>query len=385
MTNYLNIINSPQIKHDKYFEVLRDFRKGGINLENFEEIIKLISKLPDIAERKPSDFALFDKFGLSDISENDQIVITRELQRRSIESNKKCWHPEASLETCRINSSGKIIISAAHSIQNNGILSRIVENGHVMGYTLDKAEFEGKEYGKNHASIFWGFCNIHDSIFNPIEISPYKGTEEQHFLFAYRGFVISSHKKEESTYWIDYGEQSINDIKKNKKLFDSAILSKEYSVIKTEVFELPAMYPIAVSSSFYLDFDFNGNAINHSEDRMEDIYVTLFPTNNKTYFLISYFKQDANLYSDLGNQLRKRNKLKSDITMLVAAHTENVYFNPIYYKTFIEKHEEELERISFQSQFDYASVGKDNEISIEFSFTPNDYLNNSFGINFFGY
>ena len=86
--------------------------------------------------------------------------------------------------TCNVDSTGKIIVSAAHSIQNNGVLSKIVEKGHVMSYILDKGDFDGKQIGKNHASIFWGFCNTHDSIFSPIETSPYTGTPEQHFLFV---------------------------------------------------------------------------------------------------------------------------------------------------------------------------------------------------------
>ena len=93
--------------------------------------------------------------------------------RRAIEKSKKCWHPEANPGTCKIDGNWKIIVSAAHSIQNNGVLSNIAEKGHVMSYVYDKGEFDGKEIGKNLASFFWGFCITHDAIFNPIETSPY--------------------------------------------------------------------------------------------------------------------------------------------------------------------------------------------------------------------
>lgn len=198
-------------------------------------------------------------------------------------------------------------------------------------------------------------------------------------------FVVASHKKIEVSNWINFGEQAGNDIAENKKIFDNAILTNDYSVIETEIFELPAFYPITVSSSFYLDFDFEGNPIPHSEGRMEDIYVTLFPTNNKTYFLLSYFTLDKHLYGYLGDQLRKRNNLKSDITMLIAAHAENVYFNPTYYTTFIEKHEKNLEQIMFHSQMGYATIDENSQIQVDFSFTPSNYLNNPYEIDFFGY
>lgn len=385
MVNFLGQLENPQINYEKFFEVMKDMRKGGLNPTMYVDFLDAISKLPKIHLRQPSHYKVFDKFNLTDLSEEDFTVIMREVVKQGVESSKRCWHPEASDTTCKIDSSGKIIVSAAHSIQNNGVLSKIVEKGHVMSYTLDKGEFDGKQIGKNHASIFWGFCNKHDSIFAPIETSPYTGTSEQHFLFAYRGFVVSSHKKIEVSSWINFGTQSEDDIKENKTLFDAAILSNDYSVLETEVFELPAFYPIAVSSAFYLEFDFEGNPIEHSEERMEDIFVTLLPVENKTYLFLSYFGQDKHLYGDLGEQLRKRNNLKSDITMLIAAHTENIYFNPIYYSTFIEKQEALLKRIVLESQMDHAIIDENDELEVTSSFTPSNYLNNPYEINFFGY
>lgn len=386
MVNFFALTENPQINYEKFFEVMRDFRKGGLNPTMYDEFTEMIKNLPQIYLRKPWDYIPFSKFNLVDISEEDNTTIIREVMKRGIERSKFCWHPKADKTTCNVDKSGNIIISAAHSIQNNGVLSKIVENGHVMSYTLDGGGFEGKEYGKNLASIFWGFCNTHDAIFKPIESGTYHQTEEENFLYAYRGFVVASHKKIEVSSWMNYGEQSENDIIENRKIFDDAIIKKDYSIIKTEVFELPLFYPIAVSSSFYLDFDFEGNPIEHSEERMEDIFITLFPTdNNKSYFLLSYFKCDEELYKNLGEQLRKRNKLKSDITMLIAAHAENVYFNPVYYKTFIEKHQEDLRLILHQAQMDFGNVGENDEISIQYSLTPNDYLKNPLGINFFGY
>lgn len=385
MVNYLNQLRNPQINYERFFEVICNFRKGGLNPTNYEDFITTVRQLPPLYNRKENDYLVFDKFNLVDISEDDFTAVLREVQQRGIEESKICWHPEASSTTCKIDGAGKIIISATHSIQNNGVLNKIAENGHVMGYARDKGKFDGKEVGKKLASIFWGFCNTHDAIFKPIEDIPFTGTSEQNFLFAYRGFVVSSHKKVEVSKWMNYGEQSDIDIAENKKIFDSAILSKDYSVIETEIFELSAFYPIAVSSSFYLDFDFEGNAIPHSDDRMEDIFITLYPVGNKTYFLLSYFSKDKHLYGNLGEQLRKRNNLKSDITMLIAAHTENIYFNPIYYKTFIEQYEKILELIVLHSQFDHASINEENELSVNFSFTPSNYLDNPYGINFFGY
>lgn len=383
MVNYLNQIENPDIKYEKYFEVMRDFRKGGLNPSNYEIFLKTIDKLPPKSIRRKIHYKIFDNLRLTNINIEDHEVIMREVMRRGIEQSKVCWHPEANPNTCSLDKSGKILVSAAHSIQNNGILSKIVENGHVMGYALDKSDFEGKEIGKNHASIFWGFCNKHDAIFKPIEDETYVNSSEQNFLFAYRAFVVSAHKKMEVSTWVNYEEQSEIDIIENRKIFDEAILNKNYSIIETEVFKLDQFYPVAASSAFYLDFDFNGNPIAHSDERIEDIYVTLFPTENATYFLLSYLIQDKALYENLGNQLRNRNNLESDITMLIGAHTENVFFNPSYYVLNIEKYETQLNELMLQTQTDNAINNPKGNLIITGSNTPNDYLNNKFGINFF--
>lgn len=379
------MLENPQFNYHSFYEVMRDFRKGGLNPDIYNEFIQTIGQLPPHRKRTSRDYDIFNKFKLHDVTEHDFKPILREVFKRTKSKHKQCWHPEASPLTCNVDGSGNIIVSAAHSIQNNRTLKSISEDGNVMGYYFESDGFEGKLEHKNIASIFWGFCNKHDAIFYPIETDPYTGTDEQHFLFAYRGFVIASHKKLEGSAIINYGEQSDNDIKENKKIFDNAIIAKDYSIIKTEVIELPAFYPIAASSSFYLDYDFEGNKIPHSEERMEDLFVTLLPIDNKTYLLLSYFASDETLYKNLGVQLKNRQNLKSDISMLLAAHVENIYFNPIYYKTFIQQYEDVLEKILFQSQMDLATFDDDSNFQVTESLTPNNYLNNPYGVNFFGY
>jgi len=387
MVNFLSIIiSNPQIKYEEYFEIIRDFRKGGLNPTNYDEFIATVRILPPISKITPSDFDVFNKFNLSDISEEDFKSIRTELHKRVIEKSKKCWHPEAGPSTCSLEPNGIIKVSAAHSIQNNGVLSQIADNGHVTSlYDLELADFKGKTIGRNLASMFWGFCNKHDSVFRPIEVEKYVGSEIQNFLFAYRGFVVGSHKKIEVSNIMDFGQQTHNDIINNKKIFDEAILNQNYGVIKTYTIELPAFYSIAVSSSFYLDFDFEGNPIPHSDERMEYLFLSVFPDQNKTYVLISYFEQDENLYGNLGNQLAKRNNYVSDISILIAAHCENVYFNPTYYNAFIKKFVPYLSKLLFQTQFDFARVNDEGEIIDPISLTLPSYLDNPFEINFFWY
>ena len=219
MVNYIDfLITHPQIHYEKFFEVLRDFRKGGLSPSLFTEFISTFKQFLSIKNRQPTDYLVFKRFNLTNISNEDFIVVITEMQKRGIEKSKVCWHPKASNATCKLDRSGNIHVSSAHSIQNNGILKKIAENGLVTFYGLVKDGLSGKEIIKNHASVFWGFCNKHDAIFKPIEIKPYTGTDEQHFLFAYRGFVVAAHNKIEDSKIFNFGEQSNNDITENKKI-----------------------------------------------------------------------------------------------------------------------------------------------------------------------
>ncbi len=387
MVNYLNILENPQINFEKTFEVFRDFRMGGLNPTMYIEFLNTVKELPNIRMRDPSAYDIFDKFDLVDITPDNFAAIQKEVMKRGIRVSKICWHPDASPFTCKVDEKGEIIVSAAHSIQNNGILSEISEKGIVVAYTFKKGKLMGEEIQKNFASTFLGFCNTHDSIFYPIETLMYSKSLEQNFLFAYRGFVIACHKKREVSIFQNFEDQAEIDIIENKKIFDKAIQLKDYSIIESEVFELPQFYPIAASSSFYLDFDFEGKPIPHSDNRMENIFVTLLPKQkeNKTYFILSYFKHDKLLYKNLGEQLQQRDNLKSDITMIIAAHTNNIFFNPVYYKTFIEEIQDTIKKIIFQTQMDHGVVDSKNNIKHQFSYTPCNYLTNPDKINIFGY
>lgn len=385
IANFLYQTEHPQINFKAFFEIIRDFRKGGLTPDNFEEVLNLVDELPPIGVRQNSDYKIFEHLNLKNINEEDLSIIIREMFRRGQEKSKKCWHPEACSSSCNVDGSGQIVVSAAHSIQNNGVLSKIAKDGHVTTFSREETGFKGKDVGKKLASIFWGFCNRHDAMFRPIEITNYTGTSEQNFLYAYRAFVIICHKKMEASHFLNYGSQSESDIIENKNIFDRAILDKSYDAIITHVIELPLFYPIAVSSGFYLDFDFEGYPIPHSDHRMENIYITVFPDNGKTYCLLSYLKEDKPLYGNLARQLQSRNKLKSDLTMLLAAHVENIYFEPLYFKTFIAKQSNSILKVFHQAQFDIQRLDSQGNHIDNLSLTPPDYLKNKEQLNFFGY
>ena len=225
-------------------------------------------------------------------------------------------------------------IKSAHSIQNNRVLNRISEEGHV--YTIDftvensRGTPEFKKISRNKASTFFGFCDYHDTeIFKPIEVSSYHNTVEQNFLFAYRGFCIGYHRvfrkmkilrnhfkkfpnsllgpESISLYRIAQldvrdGEMEFNDFTKDLR-------NNKYDGLKTFTYTLDYEVNFAVSSCFAVSKDMNMNSIQDISDLNRDImiprlFVNIFPIEEKTVIILSYYENTQSPYGLLFVQLR---------------------------------------------------------------------------------
>lgn len=161
---------------------------------------------------------------------------------------RECHHP------LKDDCSEKII--SAHSIQNNKILSKIADSGKVLMPIPKKLTFEEQtEYGRKEATVFTGFCKVHDKYtFQAIEDRDFIASEEQVFLHIYRTFVLELHKKEEGHRFFQYlfskmpslAEQSFEktkhlwslkvgheDLLIEKKEFDNALIEKILIVYHT--------------------------------------------------------------------------------------------------------------------------------------------------------
>lgn len=120
---------------------------------------------------------------------------------------------------------------------------------------------------------------------------------------------------------------------------------------------------------------------------MEYIFLTILPLYpNKSVVLVSFLAQDKQLYENLARQIRDRNNLKSDISILVLGHCENnVYFDPRYYEAFIQRIESDFLDIIKATQLDVALLDSNNKVQMTGSMTPKNYLNNPWNVSIFGY
>lgn len=219
---------------------------------------------------------------------------------------KGCLHPEN--DKCE----GKIV--KAHAIQNNKILKRISENGHLV--TMDERElgiFQTSEFrGRKIATTFKGFCQKHDKqTFQPIEDSEIIPTEEQIFLFTYRTLAWHFQKKKEQINAADILSANMKGqgypIKNDKGLdtgfelaerdnimeitnFNRALIGKEFSKVSSFVWEIPYEVDFAISMVNEINHDILGNKINDlsNEERTKKLYLNIIPVNHSTLCIWSW-------------------------------------------------------------------------------------------------
>ncbi|PFJ58611.1 hypothetical protein [Bacillus thuringiensis] len=274
----------------------------------------------------------------------------------------------------------------AHSIQNNGILSNLAENGRVL--LLERDDFDSKKLdsnliGKNEATIFRGFCKRHDEIFNPIEHNMYEsGNLEQNYLFAYRAFSksyidsMTSHK-----YYIEYinklveNEQleqilekhgnnihskeerewrkkvvfkrqelrmkaitnHMQDLENLKIAMNTNLKKERFFKIETAVFEFPIENVIASSCLLYIYADLHGKVFNPK--LKIPCFLTIIPQGKVTVVLLSYLKTHKWYFKDFINEIQELNILEQQVLFsnILLRYGDNIVFKPSHLKSYSPK------------------------------------------------
>lgn len=272
----------------------------------------------------------------------------------------KSWET-ANLKVCLAFDSTKCDgnIKGAHSIQNNRILNRISEEGHLLRIASEISDDEPKtifkKISKNKASTFFGFCDFHDTeLFKPIEIKEYKRHSIQDFLFAYRAHAIEYHRKMQSLneaqkhlkenpsemlkydsfliYRYRVTQLDIKDFENDYYIFKQDYLNENYNNLITIYRHLDYEIKFATTSSFAVQEDLYGNKINQiydlRADKMSSIYLNIYPVEGGTNILISYHLDDSDQYKGFFEQLQKlsNEELTNYLNYLIIQYTENVFF-----------------------------------------------------------
>lgn len=292
---------------------------------------------------------------------NNYLQIYKELRKQS--RFKECIHPDK--ESC----SEKIV--GAHSIQNNKILSRISDDGMVyMPCPKPELTFSlQKNYGRKEASVFTGFCGHHDKVvFQPIEDNDFNGSTEHVFLYIYRAFALEYHKKKEAARMeqlffekkpsiVDMPgraidgktgfDMAITDYEEEKAFFDKALLTKDYDILTSFVWEFPGFSNFAVTGGEAPMSDFSGKKIQdllNPNIPARHIYLCVFPENDKTYAIIAWLKKFDDLFSSIKDRLSTLTEIekKNYINNTVPIIAENIAIKPSSWDSLSKMAKEEF-------------------------------------------
>lgn len=268
---------------------------------------------------------------------------------------KQCLHPKK--DEC-----SETIIKA-HAIQNNKILNRISENGCLI--TLDGISnlmFQAAQSkGRKTTTIFTGFCSHHDKVlFQEIEDREFTATPKQIFLLTYRTMAWHYHKKqedalqnqllrqlmtdkgfpprfsEENSLLLEGISLGLSDNETKKNIFDKALLSCNYEIVDSLIWEIPYEVQIAVSMQYEPSFDLKGKRIGNYEDHsqyLRSIYLNIFPSDGKSFCVWSWLSADK----DMANFARQFMDLEtkdreSFLNNNLPAWTDSIVISPILWR-----------------------------------------------------
>lgn len=227
--------------------------------------------------------------------------------------------------------------------------------------------------GKNKATIFYGFCQKHDSeIFRPIESRGYEGDEIQNFLFGYRavarelyvrikmGRLLLDNFQNGNVYF--GGTEDFlkgffigtRDLIICKSHFDKSIINKDYADIKYYRITVNSKPNILVSSIFKPEYTVGGLIIQDPSD-LQKVYsaiqINVFPNNKSTEILFTWHKKqnkEPQVLIDSIKSLNEKEKFEV-ITNIIFNHCENLVISPDWWTNISEDSKQNLLKIFNES------------------------------------
>jgi hypothetical protein len=275
-----------------------------------------------------------------------------------------CLHPDASREAC----GAKII--KAHTVQRNGGLADIAENGHVISFKRgfeDIYKNQGKivprEIGIRHASTFMGFCSTHDhALFAPVEKAPISIDAQSAFLLSYRAvcyeyfqkdvalrcgdiyrqmdrgqpFHIQAAMQDFSHMHLEGVRRGFDEMKACKAAYDQMYRSGNLTDFSFYAARFSTAFPIVACGGFMPEFDVTSKPlqkISRGTSPLETVFVNLTVVGGKSLLVLGHLHsssgpadQFVRSFADLPKDARANTAFHVPIEYM-----ENTYLRPSWW------------------------------------------------------
>lgn len=235
----------------------------------------------------------------------------------------------------------------SHSIQHNGILSRLSENGVV--YCLSEAtkddeifEYDLRNQGiTRRASIFECLCEEHDDmLFADIEKRSFAEEPKQYFLFALKALLHS--------YWSKCNDAGITDkfkrdvqiarqIEEDKSAYSNELNhfweilhTEQYSDLLCHIVVVNREIEAAVSTSINVCRRLDGTLFGTENKEYPLLHISAFPAEGKSYLLISSLKENKTYFREFINQfaMLTEDAILKRFNILLPLLAENIMISP---------------------------------------------------------
>ena len=261
----------------------------------------------------------------------------------------------------------------AHSIQRNGALSLIADNGHVYAISRNFQDLKrgrgGVTYTKqgiNTVSTFRGFCEKHDiELFAPIDAASLIPTQQQTLLYAYRALCRELFVKENASRLLKkQAEKSrgqaalyklldsmregtdcgLRNLLSQKRRYDESLSAGSFSDIKSVVFCTHQKPSLVFSGLFYPDFDFLGRQLQDLSDHSTALDLLTFsfaPMDDGWGIVFAWHSQSSGacvpFMKSLATRIYEDGKPEDHLFRLVISNCENMAVRPQWWESLPEQ------------------------------------------------
>lgn len=257
----------------------------------------------------------------------------------------------------------KLPIKGAHTVQRGKVLSSMAKDGHVGTFYRNINGFEQlrdiKTGIKAEASIFYGFCEYHDTaLFKDIELKDFIAKSENCWASSYRAVCHEYYQKnaaKEAVIWqlenldkgYDLSEQLIlqeqlfllkrdlfkgfEDISSIKDKYEQARIQGKYNSLYSYVIVLDTPLYLSVSASMSPYYNISGVKIQNLGDPMylfQHFALSTVTVSGCAAYVVSYLKEHKVIEKYLEDVFEKGPMfVKSWLTKCIFAYAENAFFN----------------------------------------------------------
>ena len=207
-------------------------------------------------------------------------------------------------------------VISAHSIQKNGPLKQIAENGVV--YQIKQEIINGKDksiiskVGLKQASAHYMFCKEHEDLFSGIENNNFKISTEHVFLASLRSLMMELYKRTLSIQFFTKNLEKISntpeikvflnnyinnlkagerDMQVAEQIYCKALETNNFDHFQYLVLEFPKPIGIVSGGGIHITNDFR-NIIQLQDLSLnmplEMLFFSCVSVGNKTYFIFHY-------------------------------------------------------------------------------------------------